>query len=239
MDFSVYLKYPPEMVHELSLYGVLPEKEEHIFLSTLASWSGMQPREFQDHILVWEPTHPFRPKLAAGQVNQIEQYRIFARHSDAVCRPFSKHEAELAKEAWEISIHEVPEAGKALKLLSQTVLSTPVVEGDPFAYLSTLGYTYKSEYWIKGYEFVIKNVVLRIFRVLAASDGDIALVDPSKQYTVKAHVACKSVTDLPALEAATTELLAFQKDVKGLISIQLPDRQAFDTRVRARIPASS
>lgn len=221
------------MVHELSLYGVVAEQEQPIFLSALTSWAGMPPRGFQEHVLSWEPTYPFRPKLAAGQVNQIEQYRIFARQYDSLCRPFEENKQELSKEKWELSVHEVPEAGQALKLISQSVLTTPIHEGDPFEFLTTLGYTYKQEYWVKGYEFVIKNVVLRIFQILTCSDGQLDLVDPSKQFIVKAHISCKSVTDLPAMETATAELLALQKDVKGLVSLDLPERQAFDTRVRA------
>lgn len=221
------------MVQELSLYGVVAEQEQPIFLSALTSWSGMRPREFQEHILCWEPTYPFRPKLAAGQVNQIEQYRIFARQNDPLCRPFQENKQALSQEKWEISVHEVPEAGQALKLISQSVLTTPIHEGDPFDFLATLGYTYKDEYWVKGYEFVIKNVVLRIFRILTCSADQLSLADPSKQFLVKAHISCKSVTDLPAIEAATAELLGFQKDVKGLVSLDQPERQAFDTRVRA------
>lgn len=64
------------MPQQLSLYASIADADLKITLHTLVALTGMEPRPIFEHNLIWAPKHPFRPVLAAGQVNQIEQYRI-------------------------------------------------------------------------------------------------------------------------------------------------------------------
>lgn len=66
------------MPQQLSLFTSIPIDELTITLHTLSLLTGMPPSPLLEHSLIWEPRNAFRPVLAAGQVNQIEQYRIRA-----------------------------------------------------------------------------------------------------------------------------------------------------------------
>lgn len=64
------------MPQQLSLYASIADADLKITLHTLVALTGMEPRPVFEHNLIWAPKHPFKPVLAAGQVNLIEQYRI-------------------------------------------------------------------------------------------------------------------------------------------------------------------
>lgn len=64
------------MPQQLSLYASIPDDDLNITLHTLVALTGMEPRTVFEQNLIWVPRNPFRPVLAAGQVNQIEQYRL-------------------------------------------------------------------------------------------------------------------------------------------------------------------
>lgn len=64
------------MPQKLSLYTSLPDSDLEITFHTLYALTGMPPSPLFEHSLIWEPRHPYRPVMAAGQVNQIEQYRF-------------------------------------------------------------------------------------------------------------------------------------------------------------------
>lgn len=66
------------MPQQLSLFTSIPTDDLKITLHTLSLLTGMPPSPLLEHSLIWEPRHTYRPVLAAGQVNQIEQYRIRA-----------------------------------------------------------------------------------------------------------------------------------------------------------------
>jgi mediator of RNA polymerase II transcription subunit 18 len=161
------------MHQHLSLHSSIPDSQLKITLHALASLSGMSPRHIYDHFLIFQPQNPFQPVLAAGQVNQIEQYRISAQcdltllpnensHGSAI--GYDENSEVLAKRNWNMIISEVPEAGK-MKVTSQSLLTTKVIEGNPLNFLNSLGYIYNYEYWLKGYRFVMNDVVIELFRV--------------------------------------------------------------------------
>ncbi|VVT50257.1 uncharacterized protein SAPINGB_P002679 [Magnusiomyces paraingens] len=301
------------MPQQLSLYASLPESELKITLQTLSSIAGMPPQPFLEHSLLWAPKHPYVPVLAAGQVNQIEQYRIrvscdlislteeeeedieieekkensnkqipphLATDPDyAVKRavlPYadiSAHPA-LSTRPWTFTVAELPEAGK-LSVISQSLISVspkvPAGDHTPFEFLDKLGYVFRTEYWTKGYQFVHGNVVVRIFRLcgfdahafkneleqireaeknvqppeaaVAAAvaakneilEGDfLRLLDATKRWTMVALINVESITDLDAIARATAELERFRADVAGLVDLELPERNSFDTRIKRR-----
>lgn len=215
------------MVVRLSLYGSVPETELEITLHTLRALSGMKSINFKESVLVWEPKYAFKPRLAAGEINQIEQYRIFTKCPAMV---IYDDDENLLNYEWTMEVQEVPEPGRDQKAIFQQILQSKVQQGNLFRALENLGYKYSKQFWLQGYEFVVGHVVLRLFRIHAPDPKQ--LVDSTGQFTLVAHVDVGKLTDRNAIEVATNELEGVQTDLKTLVSLELPSRNQFDTRVR-------
>lgn len=295
------------MPQQLSLFTSIPTDDLKITLHTLSLLTGMPPSPLLEHSLIWEPRHTYRPVLAAGQVNQIEQYRIratcdltllsvdvpdalksapsdymLAKEKEILMKavilsyidPNPETQDLLSKREWNLHIAELPEAGKR-SVISQSILSAqPQVGNNPFEFLDKLGYMYKHEYWIKGYMYVYNNIVINIFRLCAyqgnnlntkntniqdeqqqsqptanfLSQKDILnmelpslealenlrLLDGTGRWTVQTFINVDSVTDIDAINSATLELEKLKNETSGLFDLEMPDRTAFDSRIKRR-----
>lgn len=166
------------MYQQLSLYGSVKNNDLKITLHSLAAIAGMNPLNIMDHCIVCVPKFPFRPQHRAGEVNQIEQYRILIQtdltSSDLNDRvPHSiadtKWREALSKLHWSMNISEIPEAAK-LNHISQAQYWTEIQSGNPFALVDQLGYRPSNEYWVHGYEFFLGDLVVRIHRLLITED---------------------------------------------------------------------
>jgi hypothetical protein len=60
------------------------------------------------------------------------------------------------------------------------------------------------------------------------------LLDSSGQWMIKAHIDVKQSVDVEAITSATGQLEKLQQDMVGLFDLVLPDRNSFDTTIRAR-----
>lgn len=90
--------------------------------------SGMGPLRSTEHCIVWKPRNPFKPVLAAGEVNQIEQYRITTSATIEDIRTVQSyvHNAQsISDREWMLTITEIPEAGKQ-KATSQSIFESKV-----------------------------------------------------------------------------------------------------------------
>lgn len=246
---------------QISLAGTIQNSELKIVLYTLASISGVKPRKVMDHCISWVPTNSFRPTLGAGQVNQIEQYRITTTceedeeqedqskpdasnvvdvDMDEQPLPATKTTTDLDKK-WTLHMSEVPEAGKR-KTTSRSTSKSRVIQGNVFDFIENLGYSFSYEYWLKGYEFVVNRILVRIVRILVhptqstepkTKDAEsLVLVDASGQWTVSAEINVKQLTDVDAMAQATAQLERFQQEIAPLFELKMPDRASYDTRVR-------
>lgn len=221
-----------QMVQQLSLFGTLDDSDIKYALDVFRSYSGMSPREFVEHILIWEPKYPFKPKLGPGQINQLEQYRIFAVSYPENMEIWSPDSPKRDKSLWTLEVREVPEPARSLKTISQAILTSTIYEGSLEGSLNALGYTYISQQWCKGFEFVIGNIVLRLFHVYELKDRSLSLIDSSKQWVAKAQIDVKEVTDLKAIETAIAELESLQQELRSVIALNMVSRGSLDTRVR-------
>lgn len=166
------------MYQQLSLYGSVKNNDLKIILHSLAAIAGMNPLNIMDHCIVCIPKYPFRPQHRAGEVNQIEQYRILIQ-TDLTSSDLNDHiphsiadskwREALSKLHWSMNISEIPEAAK-LNHISQAQYWAEIQSGNPFALVDQLGYRPSNEYWVHGYEFVIGDLVVRIHRLLLTED---------------------------------------------------------------------
>lgn len=146
---------------------------------------------------------------------------------------------------WTLHMSEVPEAGKR-KSTSRSTYTSQIIQGNVFDFLENLGYSFAYEYWVKGYEFVVNKVLVRIFRILVhptqgddqnpksrKADDKLQLIDSSGQWTVTAEINVKHLTDVDAVAQATAQLEKFQQEISPLFELKMPDRTSWDTRVRS------
>lgn len=227
-------------MQQISLYAKINNTQLKICLHSLASLTGMDPTNILQHTMVWAPAQKYTPKILPGHGGQLDQYRIHVTN-DGSDEPSEKiisyvqskdDTSVLAKRQWHLQIMEMPEAGKQ-KTTSQSISSWSVNQGDTFNFLQSLAYMFKFEYWQKGFQFVYGNAVIQLTRVHVLSEaGDIKLLDPSEQWLVKVYVDVGLLTDIEALNKATKELEKVKAELHGLMTLEMAERNAFDTRVR-------
>jgi mediator of RNA polymerase II transcription subunit 18 len=108
--------------------------------------------------------------------------------------------------------------------------------------MKKLGYVYTFEYWQTGFTFVLGDVVVKIFHICVLpdkpesemEDESLQLLDPSGKWMVKAYVNVQQLTDLKGLSNANSQLEKLQNELASLVTLRVPDRLAFDTRITAR-----
>ena len=108
-----------------------------------------------------------------------------------------------------------------------------------------------SEYYIEGHRFVHENIVLFLHRVLHEPGvrsletepkqhlprfDALQPLDPSGAYILEAKIRVQDINNAAETDAAVEELRRFQTQMKGCVTMTLPDRLALDTRVRYRAP---
>ena len=62
--------------------------------------------------------------------------------------------------------------------------------------------------------------------------SELQLLDPSGAYMLSATVRIEDFKDSVVLEAGVNELKRFQTQMKGCVTLGLPDRLSLDTRVK-------
>lgn len=231
-------------MQQISLYAKINNSQLKICLHALASLTGMDPTTILQHTMVWAPAPKYTPKILPGQGGQLDQYRIHVTNDSKseekekiisyVQSKDSKEEIDnLANRQWHFQIMEMPEAGKQ-KTTSQSISSWSVKKGDSFQFLQSLAYKFQFEYWQKGFQFVYGNAVIQLTRIhiLDETTKAIKLLDPSQQWIVKVYIDVGHLTDIEALNKAVKELEKVKTELHGLMNLEIPDRNAFDTRIR-------
>lgn len=63
---------------------------------------------------------------------------------------------------------------------------------------------------------------------------NLQLLDQTGRWTVQCFINVDSVTDIDAINSATLELERFKSETGGLFDLEMPDRSAFDARIKKR-----
>ncbi|KAF2117828.1 mediator complex, subunit Med18 [Lophiotrema nucula] len=178
-------------MHELLLYGQVPESRHEQLLKILAGVAAMQPRHVVERHLVYKPQRePEEPgaHLRRGgtqnvgvkfkQVGQKDLYftQLVQRLS---VEDFNKSETnqpglviadgESAPESkWTFEFQDVPQpVNENHGVLDRMTHSTEVLSGNVHEYMAQIGNQFVSEYYQDGHLFVHDNIVLLLHRVLA------------------------------------------------------------------------
>ena len=104
---------------------------------------------------------------------------------------------------------------------------------------------------MEGNRFVLNNVVVFLHRVLhepgvrslettpkvdPPAFAALKPFDPSGAYILEAKVRVQDLNNQAVVEEGVNELKAFQKQMKGCVELDIPDRLSLDTRVKYRPP---
>ncbi|KAF9738759.1 hypothetical protein PMIN06_008963 [Paraphaeosphaeria minitans] len=152
---------------------------------------------------------------------------------------------------WSFEFQDLPDTGDR-GVCARLTASTDLLSGDPHAWMLATGpHQFVSEYYVEGHRFVHGNVVIFLHRILhepgvrsletapkvdpPAFDA-LKPFDPSGAYIIEAKVRVQDYNNQAVLEDGVNELKGFQKQMKGCVELDIPDRLSLDTRVRYRPP---
>lgn len=78
-----------------------------------------------------------------------------------------------------------------------------------------------------------KDILKMDLRNLEALEN-LRLLDETGRWTVQTFINVDSVTDIDAINSATLELEKLKNETSGLFDLEMPDRTAFDSRIKRR-----
>nr|OQO22499.1 hypothetical protein B0A51_08676 [Rachicladosporium sp. CCFEE 5018] len=210
-------------MHKVALFSQVAQARHDRLLQTLSGVVGAQPTAYtHQHVLV------NKDKLVH------DLHRAVSLQQDA----------STATGPWQARIASLPEPGSPEAIFSQVNELSSINNGD-YENDKVVGHHYTD-----GHRCVNGNVIITIYRIFATntllpSTSEILLLsppcnasqlghlDPSGAYVIEAIVRIENGTDLKFADLARKELFAFCRDyLQGVITFQVPDRFAMDTRVK-------
>ncbi|KAE9971956.1 hypothetical protein EG327_009675 [Venturia inaequalis] len=149
------------------------------------------------------------------------------------------------KESWQWQFRDIPEGGKRSATFRMAE-DIDISAGDPQAYMEGLGYRYVSEHIVEGHRFVLNNTVIFLHRILQWSkpidppsintpvsigSAEPKPLDPSRGYILELKIRL-SQSDPALIKIGEDQLLGLKTRLLGVVELKVPERLAFDTRVK-------
>lgn len=233
-------------MHELLLYGQVPQTRHDQVLKVLAGIAAMQPHRILKRHLVYKPqrdpdepgshlkrggTQAVAQKNTTKQVGQKPLYftQLVYHLSDD---DFDATNAEKAngnsQHKWSYEWHDIPDPADRGVLIRQTLASNDLA-GSAHAYSVGLGNQFVSEYYIEGHQFVHENVVILLHRILHEPGVR------SLETTPKEHLP--SFSQLHPLDPSGAYILEAKIRVQdlnnpALVDLGIEELKAFQTQMR-------
>ncbi|KAF2737367.1 hypothetical protein EJ04DRAFT_542036 [Polyplosphaeria fusca] len=188
-------------MHELLLYGQVPQSRHDQVLKVLAGVAAMQPRRVLQRHLVYRPLRdPDEPgnQLKRGGKQEVSVKQ--AKHAAPKDLYYSQLVAELAEEhfvnlpadsliatshredpKWTFEFRDVPDTGDR-GVLVRLAISNDMSTENVHDFMVNSGYRFVSEYYQEGHRFVHENVVILLHRVLC--EPHVPSPEPSPKVTM-------------------------------------------------------
>lgn len=267
------------MPHELLLFGQLPNSRHDQLLNILAGLAGAQPQRIIERHVVYRPQRdPLQRQYAVGAsqnvqttqratsreqlakdmhywqiVKELDETDFGSAQADGAASTAEHARKEKAspdaeRKGWTIHFQDIPEPGQR-PVNMRWVQTTDIVAGDPHAHMKATMYNYVSEYVDEGYQFVTKNAIILVHRILRLPTpeqprdspleslppfSDLQPLDKSGAYVVQVSIKIQDNYKPETRDKAQNELLALKGTLKGVLDLEPADRLALDTRVKAR-----
>lgn len=231
-------------MHEFILYGQIPYRKHHQILNGLAGATGARPKAYHEQHLIYEPSLEVWKASNAGVIRKKNQQNSAKqqRYLHDVYREIKVSIDADVDTTWKLLAAQEPEPGSP-NMISRSYTVTDISDASQFD--NANDYKLHGHHLRSGHYFVLGNVVVRIFRVLLASDaGKVSteapapsieparLFDLSGTYVVEASIRMEDRTNSKLADQASKELLDVKKMLQGIIELIVPDRLSLDTRVK-------
>ncbi|KAF2467057.1 uncharacterized protein BDR25DRAFT_72797 [Lindgomyces ingoldianus] len=176
-------------MHELLLFGQVPQSRHGQVLKILAGVAAMQPRRVLERHLLYKPqrqpeepgSHLRRGGTQAVAMKNRPQAAVKDLYFSQLIQRLSQDDfnpevqyhglglhatGESSADAkWTFQFHETPDTGDR-GVLVRLANSTDILAGDPHSYMVNVGNQFVSEYYLEGHRFVHDNIVILLHRVL-------------------------------------------------------------------------
>ncbi|KAI9815121.1 MAG: Mediator of RNA polymerase II transcription subunit 18 [Pycnora praestabilis] len=174
-----------------------------------------------------------------------EDVIVSRRHTEGT---FQRSSSDSTKQSWALRFSDLPEVAGRRPVTSRLISGVDIIDGNPFNFMDSLGYTYVTEYVLEGHRVVHKNLILLLHRILrlqgdstgslgpkkqTPSPQSLAPLDPSDAYILQASVRVQDGNKPESMTLGINELRGFKELMKGVLDMEVGDRLALDTRVKS------
>lgn len=150
----------------------------------------------------------------------------------------------VIKKDFNLNMSDIPSAGNK-KISIQSIYEVnlkQITHKKLNNYLMDLGYVFKSHYYVKGVKFLYNRLInIEIFQIfqIEKNDNELKLSNIDKlngsNWFVKIYINVDKLTDLKAINSATENLLTFEKNLRGLLDLTIPDRSCMDSSMTSNM----
>ncbi|MCJ1434914.1 Mediator of RNA polymerase II transcription subunit 18 [Xylographa pallens] len=151
---------------------------------------------------------------------------------------------DFAKYQWSVEFRDLPDVPGRRPVTSRLMASVPVVGGDLFHVMDSLGYNYVSEYLMQGHQLIHNNITLSLQRPftiplesetesgnglpqcrvpikILPSSGKLKILDPIGTFVLQASVRVHDGTKPESMAIAISELTSFKDLMRGIVDMEL------------------
>ncbi|KAL9108652.1 MAG: hypothetical protein Q9227_006598 [Pyrenula ochraceoflavens] len=195
-------------MHELLLFGPVPENVFSRTLNQLAGVSRMRPQRVVERHLIFRAIPPvglnevqiggsqtaLPPDLKKTQAmlgGGLFYLHLVGRHDLKEEKKGSHGDQYLnsAVPSWTIEFKDIPDAGSNQQVTARLTSKTAVEHGSAVQFMQSFGYEYISQYALEGFKVYDQNTTLFLHRVLVLSTESGNISDPA--------------SDLPSIDRMT------------------------------------
>ncbi|KAF2840850.1 hypothetical protein M501DRAFT_1023203 [Patellaria atrata CBS 101060] len=172
-------------MHEILLFGQVPDLRHESVLKILAGLAAMQPQRVIERHAIYRPYRGQvqRASIHTGGSQVVQNAKVNRQEPQVKDLYYTKLVQSLTDDdlnsekltvqsngkstagSWSFQFHDVPEP--SMKQASQRMVAiTAINEGDPNAWMNALGYNYLSEHILEGHRVVHENVIVLLHRLL-------------------------------------------------------------------------
>ncbi|KAK7555758.1 mediator complex, subunit Med18 [Phyllosticta citricarpa] len=263
------------MPHELLHFGQVPQSRHDQLLNILAGIAGMQPRRLIERHVIYRPQrNPVQRQYAVGAsqtvqttqratsreqlqkdmyywqtVKELDELDLSEPTNGVDTKPHVQNGEATPepRKGWTMLFQDIPEAGQR-PINMRWIHTSDVSLGDPHAFMKASQYKYVSEYIDEGYQFVHKNAVIHLHRILRLPNSvpgrdspletlppldKLEPLDSSGAYILQVSIKIQDNYKPETREKATAEIMAFKNVMKGVVELGPAERLSLDTRVKA------
>ncbi|KAH3900862.1 Srb5p SCDLUD_002317 [Saccharomycodes ludwigii] len=228
------------MVQQVSLVSSIDDSSLALCLKTLTAISSTPAIKFENINVMYKPVIPRDIDMDnTGEAYTHEQQnRLKLSTTTNTTKPTTiSGLINTPEKLWAISASDIPAAGNNREVSLQNITESLVngTENGINVFMTSLGFELDFCYKSRGYRiFYQPYLIIDIYKIEHYGDiNNLSTTDiTSGGYLIRAYSNVEQVTDIENIKRATTSLLHLKRTLRGYIDLQVPDRQAMDSKIR-------